>query len=73
MRVLFEKYCCTNRNITLVLCFLKVQEEKVVTRDRIAPGLSPNPFMPRSVPGLLTLKEPLAFEACKKKKKGEQH
>lgn len=32
-------------------------------RDRIAEGLSPNPVMPRGVPRLLNLKEPLAFEA----------
>lgn len=38
-------------------------------RDCIAPGVSPNPFMPRRVPCLLTLKESLTFEARMKKKK----
>lgn len=38
-------------------------------RDHIGPGLSPNPFMPKSIPGFLTLKELLTSEAWMKKKK----
>ena len=38
-------------------------------RDCIAPGLSPNPFMTRIIPGLLILREQLTFEAWRKKTK----